>query len=105
MRHQGAHVGHFRLVAKENSRAFTDADEEILVPFGAQAASAIATTRACRDARRARTDLKVLVETSLVGVVVFEVTTGRVAMLSARQGASWRHFTRRAARPRARSRY
>lgn len=50
MRHKDAHVGHFCLVAKENSGAFTAADEEILVLFGAQAASAIATARAYRDA-------------------------------------------------------
>lgn len=105
MRDQGSQVGCFCLVAKENGGAFADADEEILVPFGAQAASAIATTRACHDARRARTDLKVLVETSLVGIAVFEATTGKVAMLNERQGASRRHFTRRTSRPRACSRY
>ncbi|MXX91279.1 MAG: response regulator [Boseongicola sp. SB0677_bin_26] len=82
MRHRGVHVGNFYLVGKEGGEAFTDADEEILALFAAQAAAAIANARAYRDERRARADLEALVETSPVGVVVFDAATGRPASLN-----------------------
>ena len=41
MRHRGVHVGNFYLVEKEGGEAFTDEDEEILVLFASQAATAI----------------------------------------------------------------
>ena len=82
MRHRGVHVGNFYLVEKEGGGAFTDADEEVLVLFAAQAAAAIANARTYRDERRARAGLEALVETSPVGVVVFEVATGAVATLN-----------------------
>ena len=77
MRHRGAHVGNFFLAEKEGAPAFTDEDEEILVLFASQAASAIANARTHRDERRARADLEALVETSPVGVVVFDAGSGR----------------------------
>ena len=82
MRHRGVHVGNFYLVGKEGGEAFTDADEEILALFGAQAAAAIANARTYRDERRARASLEALVETSPVGVVVFDAATGRPASLN-----------------------
>ena len=77
MRHRGVHVGHFFLGAKARGRAFTGEDEEVLVLFAAQAAAAIANARAHRDERRARADLEALVDTSPVGVVVFDAGSGR----------------------------
>ncbi len=68
MRHRGWHVGNFYLVEKEGGAAFTDDDEETLVLFGAQAAASIANARA---------DLEALVETSPVGVAVFDAASGR----------------------------
>ena len=50
--------------------------------FASQAANAIANARAHRDERRARADLEALVETSPVGVVVFDGRTGRPASLN-----------------------
>ena len=76
MRHRGEHVGHFFLGEKEAGEAFTDEDEEVLVLFASQAAAAIANARAHRDERRARADLEALVDTSPVGVVVFDARTG-----------------------------
>ena len=76
MRHRGLDVGHFFLGEKEGGGEFTDEDEEVLVVFAAQAAVAIANARAHREERRARADLEALVETSPVGVVVFEAATG-----------------------------
>ena len=77
MRHRGETVGHFFLAEKEGAPAFTAEDEEVLVLFASQAATAIANARTYRDERRARADLEALVETSPVGVVVFDVRTGR----------------------------
>ena len=82
MRHRGAHVGNFYLVEKENGSAFTDADEEVLVLFAAQAAAAIAHARAYEEERRARAGLEALVETSPVGVVVFDAQSGRPTSLN-----------------------
>ena len=76
MRHYGAHVGNFYLVEKEGGGAFTGEDEEILVLFASQAAAAIANARTYLAERRARADLEALVETSPVGVVVFDAATG-----------------------------
>ena len=77
MRHHGVHVGHFFLGEKEQGRAFTADDEEVLVLFASQAAAAIANARTHRDERRARADLEALVDTSPVGVVVFDAGTGQ----------------------------
>ena len=76
MRHQGVHVGNFYLVDKEGGKEFSDDDEEILVLFASQAASAIA------NARTYRADLEALVDTSPVGVVVFNAKTGALVSLN-----------------------
>ena len=82
MRHGGAHVGNFYLVEKAGGAAFTEQDEELLVLFASQAATAIANARNYRAERRARADLEALVETSPVGVVVFEAATGRAVSIN-----------------------
>ena len=76
MRHRGVPVGTFFLAEKEGGRRFTDEDEEVLVLFASQAAAAIANARTYRDERRARANLETLIETSPVGVVVFDARTG-----------------------------
>ena len=76
MRHRGVGVGHFFLAEKAAGDEFTGADEEVLTLFASQAAAAIANARTHRDERRARADLEALVETSPVGVVVFDATSG-----------------------------
>ena len=78
MRHRDMNIGYFFLGAKESSAVFTDADEEVLVLFASQAAAAIANARAHRGERRARRDLEALIETSPVGVVVFDGGSGRM---------------------------
>ncbi len=82
MRHRGVHVGNFYLVEKAGGEAFTDEDEELLVLFAAQAATAIANARTYRAERRARADLEALIETSPVGVVVFDARTGDLVSLN-----------------------
>ena len=78
MHRHGEHLGSFFLADKEDGQAFTSADEEILVLFASQAAAAIANARTHRGVARARADLEALVETSPVGVLVFEAGTGRM---------------------------
>ena len=77
IRHRGVHVGNFFLGEKAGGQEFTDEDEEVLVLFASQAALAIANARAHRDEQRARADLEALVDTSPVGVVVFDAKSGR----------------------------
>ena len=75
MRHRGEHVGSFFLGEKEGGDGFTDEDEEVLVLFASQAATAIVNARTHRHEQRARADLEALVETSPVGVIVFDAAT------------------------------
>ena len=77
MRHRGVHVGNFFIGDKAGGQEFTDEDEEVLVLFASQAAAAIANARTHRDEQRARADLEALVDTSPVGVVVFDARSGR----------------------------
>ena len=79
LRHLGAHVGNFFLGDKNGGVEFSDEDEEVLLLFAAQAAAAIVNARTYRAEQRARADLETLVETSPVGVVVFDARTGRPA--------------------------
>ena len=82
MRHRGKHVGHFFVGDKADGAAFTSEDEEIMVLFASQAAAAIANARTHRMVERARADLAALFETAPVGVVVFDVGSGRVASVN-----------------------
>ena len=78
MHHRGEHLGHFFLGKKVSGETFTAEDEEVLTLFASQAAAAVANARVHRSARRARSRLEALVETSPVGVVVFGAPTGRL---------------------------
>ena len=82
MRHRDELVGNFFLAEKEGGAEFTDEDEEILVLFASQAAAAVANARTYRNEHRARARLEALVETSPVGVAVFEARTGRPVSLN-----------------------
>ena len=77
LRHLGVDVGNFFLGDKEGQAEFTDEDEEVLLLFAAQAAAAIVNARTFRAEQRARADVETLVETSPIGVVVFDARTGR----------------------------
>lgn len=76
IRHMGERVGNIFVGEKEGGREFTPEDEEILVMFASQAALVIANARRYREERKARADLEALVNTSPVGVVVFNARTG-----------------------------
>ena len=99
MRHRDVHVGHFFLGDKADGAPFTDEDEEVLTLFASQVASAIANARAHRDERRARAGLEALVETSPVGVAVFDAGTGRPGVVQPRGAAHRRRASH--ARPSA----
>ena len=77
--HRGARAGTFYLSEKEGGREFTQEDEDTLVMFAVQAAMAIANARRHREERRARAGLETLIDTSPVGVVVFDARTGAPA--------------------------
>ena len=82
MRHRGVQVGNFFLGDKQNGPEFTAEDEEVLELFASQAAAVIANARTHRDERRARADLEALVETSPVGVAVFDARGGRMVSIN-----------------------
>ena len=82
LRHRGRHVGNFFVGMKDNGAEFTSADEEILALFASQAATAIANARIHQSEQRARADLEALIDTSPVGVVVFNVGTGKAPTIN-----------------------
>ncbi len=76
MFHRGVRVGHVFVGDREDGQEFTLTDEETLVMFASQAALVIANARTHREERQARADLETLINTSPVGVVVFDARTG-----------------------------
>ena len=76
IRHRGDRVGSIHMAHGDPGPEFSREDEEALAMFAAQAALAIANARRYRDEQRARAALETLVETSPVGVVVFDARTG-----------------------------
>ena len=76
IRHRGENVGNIYLAKSELGQEFTREDEETLVMFASQAALVIGNARRYRDEQRARADLETLINTSPVGVVVFDAQTG-----------------------------
>ena len=74
LRHRGEGVG--GIYVGEREREFTAEDEETLVMFASQAALVIANARRHREEQRARSDLETLVNTTPVGVLVFDAKTG-----------------------------
>ena len=76
IRLRGVRAGNLYLSDKEGGGAFTQDDEETLAMFASHAAMAIANARRHREEQRARTYLETLIDTSPVGVVVFNAVTG-----------------------------
>ena len=77
IRHQGSQVGFFYLLDKESGQQFTSEDERIISMFISQAGAAITNAKKHRDEQQARADLEALIDTSPVGVVVFDARTGK----------------------------
>ena len=78
IRNRDVQVGNFFLAEKEGGSEFTSGDEEVLVLFASQAATAIVNARTHLGEQQARAELEALIETSPVGVVVFEARTGNL---------------------------
>ena len=76
IRLRGVRAGNLYLSDKEGGGEFTQDDEETLAMFASHAAMAIANARRHREEQRARAYLETLIETSPVGVVVFNAGTG-----------------------------
>ncbi len=74
--HKGRGVGTIYLAHGADGREFTQDDEKTLVMFASHAGMAIANARRHQDEQRARADLETLIDTSPVGVVVFDAETG-----------------------------
>ncbi len=74
--HLGKFVGKICVAGTEDGREFSAEDEETLVMFAAQAAMVMANARRYRDEQRARNHLETVINTSPVGVVVFDVRNG-----------------------------
>ena len=74
--HRGERVANIFVGDREGGREFSPEDEETLVMFASQAALVIANARRYREEQRARNDLETLINTSPVGVVVFDAVTG-----------------------------
>ena len=82
IRHRGQHFGIVNVSDKEGGLEFTQEDEDTLLMFASQAAMAISNARRHREEQRARADLETLVNTSPVGVVVFDAKTGAPVSLN-----------------------
>ncbi|MDE2794487.1 MAG: ATP-binding protein [Gemmatimonadota bacterium] len=82
IRFRGEYVGNFYLADKKDGRAFTTEDEKILVLFAAQAGAAISNARKYWEEQRARAELEALINTSPVGIVVFDARTGNVMSIN-----------------------
>ena len=76
IRHAGKAEGNIYLAKEEPGDEFTQEDEETLVMFASQAALAIANASRHRSEQQARANLETLIDTSPVGVVVFDARTG-----------------------------
>ena len=74
--HRGQRGGDLYVAEREGGGEFSQEDEETLVMLASQAALVIANARRRREEQRARSGLETLVNTSPVGVVVFDARTG-----------------------------
>ena len=81
IRHLGVGVGTIYLAHETGGGEFTQEDEDTLVMFASQAAMAITNARQLQEEQRARLSLETLMDTSPVGVVVFDAADGRAEVL------------------------
>ena len=82
IRHRGESVGNIHVAKSEPGLEFRQEDEETLVMFASQAALVIANARRHREEQRARADLETLIDTSPVGVLVFDAKTGGLTSIN-----------------------
>ena len=80
--YRGERLGNIYLTEKEGSGEFTQEDEEAITVFAYHAGSAISNARVYQAERRAKADLEALVDTSPVGVLVFDAKTNDLISLN-----------------------
>ena len=76
IRRRGDNIGNIHIANRDPGQEFSEEDEETLTMFAAQAAIVVSNARRYREERRARTSLETLVDTSPVGVAVFDARSG-----------------------------
>ena len=76
IRHQGAGFGSICLARAKGEQEFNREDEEIFTLFSSLAAMAIDSTRRSKQAQQAASNLKTVIETTPVGVAVFNPVSG-----------------------------
>ncbi len=79
IRHQGVSVGAIHIAKSGSGETFSSEDENTLVMFASQVALVVVNARCHRDEIRARSDLETLIDTTPVGVVVFNLASGAPA--------------------------
>ncbi len=84
--HRGNRVGNIHMAKSRPGQEFSQEDEETLVMFASQAGMVIANARRYREERRARAALETLVDTSPVGVAVFDARTGAPVSINREAG-------------------
>ena len=72
------HIGNIYIGGKNGGLEFTQEDEDTLGMFATQAAMAIANARRYGDEQQAKADLEALINTSPVGILVFDAQSGDV---------------------------
>ena len=82
LRYRGGHVGSIYLAAKAGGKAFTQTDEETLLTFALQTATAIASANRYEEEQRAKADLEALINISPVGVLVFDANSGALISIN-----------------------
>ena len=82
IRHRGTDLGYFLLAEKADGQEFTGEDEGCLRLVASQAGAAFANLHTQRASERVRAHLEALIETSPVGVLVFDAGTGKVLSLN-----------------------
>ena len=76
--HRDEHFGNIYLIEKEDAKEFTEEDEKDLKMLVSLSVMVIANARRYRDEQRARAELEMLINTSLVGVLVFDGRSGQL---------------------------
>ncbi len=82
MRHRGERIGDIFLGGKQGSEEFSLEDEEILGMFAGHAAVAISNARIYRQEQRAKAELEALIESSPLGILVFDAKTGNLVSVN-----------------------
>ena len=82
IRHRDELFGSIYLTEKEGDQEFTLDDEGTIVMFASQAAMAISNALKYRAEQRAKSDLEALLNSSPIGVLVFDAKTGDVLSLN-----------------------